>query len=78
MLTTLLWIGTIVGLVAGLVHAVHIISVQTRLPGADAVAMAWWRALWAVVLWTAFGGYLLLMWLLAAAPWRWRSQRHST
>ncbi len=65
MLTPLVWAGTILGLTAGLIHAVQILRTQTSLPGGNSPAMASYRAIWAIVLWTVFGGYLLLMWIVA-------------
>ena len=63
MLSLLFWSGTLLGIACGLVHAVHIIQVQSRLPGPDAKTMAFYRAAWSLVLWTLAGGYLLIMWI---------------
>jgi hypothetical protein len=63
MLSLLFWGGTLLGAVCGLVHALHIVQVQSRLPGRNAKPMALYRAAWALVLWTVVGGYLLIMWI---------------
>ena len=65
MLTSFFWAGTILGLTAGLIHAAQILRTQTSLPGGNSPVMAVYRAIWAIVLWTVFGGYLLLMWIVA-------------
>lgn len=61
-----LWAGTILGAVFGLIHGVYlfrkIISDQVAGPAA-----AMYFALWAFVLWTLFGAYLLLFWIIGAA-----------
>ena len=80
MLATIFWLGTLAGCIVGIVHAVYIISQHSGLPGTNSTAQSWWRALWALVLWPLFGGYLLIMWGLAAilgAPSGWRSRRGS-
>ena len=66
MVTTILWLGTIAGLVAGLVHAAHILASQSSLPGSNSTLMAVYRAGWAVVLWTLLGSYLLVAWIVGA------------
>ncbi len=57
-------LGTLLGLVTGIVHAVHIIATQSSLPGPNASGQAFYRAAWAIVLWTLFGGYLFSMWVI--------------
>ena len=61
---TFFWFATGLGFIAGLAHAVNILATQWRLPGADAKAMAMYRAAWAVVLWTLFGSYLVALWIV--------------
>ena len=65
MLTIFMWAGAVLGFAAGLIHAVQILLTQPSLPGRNSKAMACYRALWAIALWTLFGGYLLLMWIVA-------------
>lgn len=64
MLSLLFWSGTLLGAVCGLVHAAHIVQVQSQLPGRNAKPLAMYRAAWALVLWTLVGGYLLIMWII--------------
>ena len=66
MLTTFVWTGTLAGAVAGLAHAIHIYRSQSILPGSNPKGMALYRGLWAMVLWTLLGGYLLAMWIIGA------------
>ena len=56
------WLGTGLGFLAGALHAAHIIGTQSSLPGSDARTLAVYRAIWALVLWTVFGSYLLALW----------------
>ena len=64
MFITILWIGTILGVLAGLTHAIDIYRTQTARPEPGGTAMALYRGIWAVVLWTLFGGYLLVLWII--------------
>ena len=64
MLSLVFWAGTLIGAVAGLAHAVQIVTTQSGLPGRNAGSAAVYRAVWAVALWTIAGGYLLMMWLV--------------
>ena len=63
-MTFLFWLGTVLGFLAGVAHAAYILTTQSSLPEASAGARAVYRAIWAVVLWTLFGGYLLFCWIL--------------
>ena len=65
---TLTGTGTMLGLIAGLLHAVYVFRVvnsegETQLPSQPAVAL--YYALWAAGLWVLFGSYLAVLWLLA-------------
>lgn len=60
------WIGSILGLCAGIGHAVYILSSPSGPAGGAASPMAWYRAVWACVLWTVFGAYLSVLWLVGA------------
>ncbi len=57
------WLGTALGFAVGAIHAGYIISTQFSLPGPNATALALYRALWALALWTVFGSYLLVLWI---------------
>ena len=60
-MSILLWTGTVLGAVIGVIHAIHICreKVMANSPGGAVYA-----ALWAVVLWTLFGAYLLVFWIV--------------
>ena len=58
------YLSTFLGCVLGILHAVHILRHHSALPGTEAMATQINRALWAVVLWTIFGAYLVVFWLL--------------
>jgi len=66
MLTTLLWLGSVLGMIAGVFHAVNIFRCQAELPGPDARQIAIYRAVWAFALWSLFGAYLLILWIVGA------------
>lgn len=64
MLGAFFWAATGLGFIAGLAHAMHIVSSQWSLPGLNARPMALYRAAWAVALWTVFGSYLVALWII--------------
>ena len=64
MMTYYFWMATALGFAVGTLHACHIFSLQSALPGSDAKASAFHRALWAIVLWTLFGSYLVTLWIV--------------
>lgn len=66
MFTQLLWAGAVLGLAIGIAHAIHIYHTQSVLAGTNSKSMAFYRAAWALGLWTLFGGYLLVMWIAGA------------
>lgn len=61
---TLLVTGTVLGAAVGLVHAVHLWRSAKR--EGDASALTLYRGVWAIALWTLFGSYLLVLWLIGA------------
>ena len=73
-----LWAGTIVGAVLGLLHAGYVYRVVAASDGASGPGRAGYYALWTLVLWVLFGAYVLVLWLVAviayliARPFRWR------
>jgi len=60
-----LWAGTFLGAVFGLTHAVHIYRQQMTYRGAGPGG-ALYFALWTFALWTLFGAYLLVFWIIGA------------
>ncbi len=57
-------IGSGLGVVAGLAHAVGIERARSAAGLSDSGAWRLWRGLWVLALWSLFGGYLLLLWLV--------------
>jgi hypothetical protein len=60
-----LWLGTFFGAVFGVLHAVHVYRRRVEEDAAGPGRAAYF-ALWAVVLWTLFGAYLLAFWIIGA------------
>src|SRR5262245_14638319 len=70
---TFLWIGSALGAAVGLVHGVYLYRQQVgRAPASDPTgnkAAGLYYGLWAVLLWTIFGAYVLAFWILGAVAW---------
>jgi len=62
---TVIWLGTAVGFVAGLIHAVHLVG-EHHATGSNGLAVTIYRAIWALILWSLFGAYLLALWILGS------------
>jgi len=68
-----LWIGSALGAVVGVLHGVYLYRQQSA--GAPANSPTGKRVsglyygLWAFVLWTLFGAYVLAFWILGAVAW---------
>lgn len=60
-----LWAGTFLGAVFGLIHAIHNFRQRMMDPGSG-LAGAFYFALWTFALWTLFGAYLLVFWIIGA------------
>ena len=72
-MTVVLWIGTALGAMAGLLHGLHLYRRWAAWPGAVGASptaagrrKAIYRSLWALAIWTLFGSYLLVLWILGA------------
>jgi len=65
-MSTYLWIGSGLGALIGLLHALHMFRRQSAMPASNP-ALALWFALWTLALWTLFGAYVLTFWLIGAA-----------
>ena len=66
-MTTLLWTGTIVGALFGLLHAVYVYRLIAAEAPADAPAhngRALYYAAWTLGLWMLFGSYVLALWII--------------
>jgi hypothetical protein len=61
-----LFIGTVLGAAVGVLHAIHLYRCR-KAEGQNGSLAAAWFALWALGLWTLFGAYLLLFWIIGAA-----------
>ncbi len=62
-MATLLWIGSLLGVVIGTLHAVYLYRRHVeQTPGDQAGAV--YRGLWALGLWTLFGSYVLVLWII--------------
>ncbi len=61
MFTIIIWIGTVFGFLAGIVHAVDIYRQQMARPERDGLSLALYRGIWALALWTLFGFYLVVI-----------------
>ncbi|HSM05337.1 MAG TPA: hypothetical protein VK858_12030 [Longimicrobiales bacterium] len=73
-MSTLVIIGTAIGFLLGLVHARGVYLGRVRdagatPPSAGARLRAAYAALWAIALWTLFGTYVLVLWLVAVPIW---------
>ena len=65
MITVILWLGTALGFAIGLLHAAQIVATGSQGPSPDGLFTRIYRAIWAIGLWTLFGAYLLVLWLIA-------------
>jgi hypothetical protein len=61
-MSLLLWGGTLFGAAIGLAHAVYLWRVS--LQEADSRSTAVYRGAWAIGLWTIFGTYVLVLWIV--------------
>ena len=71
-MTTVLWAGTVVGVVFGLLHGLYVyrlIMAEGPADTAPSHARAGYYALWTFGLWLLFGTYMLVLWLIGAAFW---------
>jgi hypothetical protein len=77
-MNSVLWSGTIVGALLGLLHAGYIYRVVSMPGGAAAHSCAGYYALWTLALWLLFGTYVFVLWMISliayiiAKFFRWR------
>jgi len=68
-----LWIGSVLGAVVGVLHGIYLYRQQSAsAPANDPTrnrAVGLYYGLWAFVLWTLFGAYVLAFWILGAIAW---------
>ena len=75
---SMLWVGTIIGAILGLLHAGYVYRVVSLPGGTAAHARAGYYAVWTLALWLLLGTYVLVLWLISvvtyniARPFRWR------
>ena len=61
-MSVLLWIGSILGAAAGLAHSIYLWRQST--PETEGRGAAFYRGVWAIGLWTLFGTYVLVLWIV--------------
>ena len=61
-MSLLLWVGTISGAAIGLAHALYLWRVSMQ--EANSRSTAIYRGVWAIGLWTLFGTYVLVLWIV--------------
>ena len=61
-MSLLLWVGTVFGAAIGLTHALYLWRVS--LQESDSRSTAVYRGAWAIGLWTIFGTYVLVLWIV--------------
>lgn len=66
MIPVILWLGTALGFAIGLLHATQIVATGSQDSSPDRPFARLYRAVWAIGLWTLFGAYLLVLWLLGS------------
>ena len=77
-MTSMLWVGTIIGAFLGLLHAGDVYRVVSVPGGAAAHARAGYYAVWTLALWLLCGTYVVALWIISvvaytiARPFRWR------
>jgi hypothetical protein len=73
-MAVVLWAGTVVVAVIGLLHAGYVY----RVVAVEGQFRAGYYALWTFGLWLVFGAYVLVLWIISviayaiARPFRWR------
>ena len=65
MIIVIFWLGTALGFAVGLLHAIQIVATGSKDTSPDRRFARLYGAFWAIGLWTLFGAYLLILWLLA-------------
>jgi hypothetical protein len=70
---TFLWIGSALGAAVGLLHGVYLYRQHVARAPADGPtgysAVGAYYGVWAILLWTIFGSYVLTFWILGAVAW---------
>ena len=60
-----LWIGTLLGAIVGLLHALNTLSTRLKHDRLRRMKTAW-QSIWTIALWTLFGAYVLAFWIIGA------------
>ncbi len=74
-MNTIVWIGSLLGLVIGSLHAVHLYrrrvadARESATAGATARFEGAYYGLWALALWVIFGTYVLVLWVIGAVAY---------
>lgn len=64
-MTLLVWFGTTIGAIAGLLHSIAMFRQRLAINGGRFADGAYF-AVWTLALWVIFGAYVLVFWLLGA------------
>ncbi len=64
-MTYVLWIGSALGAVIGLFHAAYLYRGHDAATGTGSV----YRGLWAFLLWTILGSYVLVLWIVSVVAY---------
>ncbi len=74
-MTTIVWIGSLLGLAIGSLHAVYLYrrrvadARESATGGATAHLEGVYYGLWALALWVIFGTYVLVLWVIGAVAY---------
>ncbi len=74
-MATIVWMGSLLGLVIGSLHAVHLYrrrvadAGESATGGATAHLEGVYYGLWALALWATFGTYVLVLWVIGAVAY---------
>ena len=61
-MSDLLWIGSVLGALVGVAHAIYLLGVSAHEPRGRGAGI--YRAIWAIGLWSLFGTYVLVLWVV--------------
>ncbi len=67
-MSVLLWIGSLLGVVIGALHAVYLYRQHVARTPADQAGEVYF-GLWALGLWTLFGSYVLVLWIIGVVAY---------
>ena len=77
-MNAILWVGTVIGAILGLLHAGYVYRVVSVPGSAAAHACAGYYAVWTLALWLLCGTYVFMLWIISVVAYiiarsiRWR------